>query len=93
MMRLHCLAAFAATAVASLAQDAARPPSSFGHSAHGAAYDEGPRQRPWQIEGIGHAPFPITSAHPEVQQWFDQANALMHSFWYREAERALKYRR
>lgn len=64
---------------------------SYGHSAHGAAFDEGPRQRPWKIEGIGHAPFPVTSSHPEVQQWFDQGNTLLHSFWYYEAERAFRW--
>ncbi len=67
------------------------PTGTFGHSAHGAAFDEGPRQRPWPIDGIGHAPFPVTSGHPEVQQWFDQGNALLHSFWYHEAERAFRW--
>ncbi len=29
------------------------------------------------MEGIGHAPFPITAKNPEVQTWFDQGNALL----------------
>ncbi|MCA8942821.1 MAG: redoxin domain-containing protein [Planctomycetes bacterium] len=78
-------------ATAAVAQQSPEPPPSFGHSAHGAAYDEGPRQRPWPIDGIGRAPFPITTKVPEVQRWFDQANALLHSFWYHEAERALRW--
>ena len=67
-------------------------PREYGHSSHGAAFDEGPRQRPWRIEGIGEAPFfPITTSHPDVQGWFDQGNALLHSFWYYEAERAFRW--
>ena len=63
----------------------------FGHSHRGSAFDEGPRQKPWVIEGIGKAHFPITTKNPEVQKWFDQGNALLHSFWYFEAERAFRW--
>lgn len=63
----------------------------WGHSEHGAAFDEGPRQKPWIMESIGHTPFPITTRVPEVQQWFDQGNALMHSFWFFEAERSFRW--
>ncbi|MGO4882685.1 MAG: redoxin domain-containing protein [Bryobacteraceae bacterium] len=62
-----------------------------GHSAHGAAFDIGPRQKPWIMEGIGSAPFPITTKNPEVQQWFNQGNALLHSFWFYEAERSFRW--
>lgn len=62
-----------------------------GHSAHGAAFDTGPRQKPWVMQGIGVAPFPITTKNPEVQQWFNQGNALLHSFWYYEAERSFRW--
>lgn len=73
-------------------QDGASTPTEWGHSAHGVAYDEGPRQAPWRMEGIGEAPFwPITTSVPEVQAWFDQGNALLHSFWYYEAERAFRW--
>ena len=63
----------------------------WGHSAHGKAWDEGPRSRPWLMEGIGRTPFPVTSKHPEVQQWFDQGHTLLHGFWYFEAERAFRW--
>ena len=66
-------------------------PVDKGHSAHGAAFDVGPRQKPWVMEGIGSAPFPITTKNPEVQQWFNQGNALLHSFWYYEAERSFRW--
>ncbi|MHC5003239.1 MAG: redoxin domain-containing protein [Planctomycetota bacterium] len=62
-----------------------------GHSAHGAAFDEGPRQKPWRMEGIGETHFPITTSVPEVQAWFDQGNTLLHNFWYFEAERAFRW--
>jgi peroxiredoxin/tetratricopeptide (TPR) repeat protein len=74
-----------------LAQDAADGERSWGHSAHGPAFDEGPRQKPWKMEDIGSAPFLVTTTVPEVQEWFDQGNALLHSFWYYEAERAFRW--
>lgn len=63
----------------------------WGHSRHGSAYDEGPRQKPWAMERIGSAPFPITTSVPEVQRWFDQGNALLHGFWWFEAERTFRW--
>ncbi|PYT25636.1 MAG: hypothetical protein DMG57_24335 [Acidobacteria bacterium] len=62
-----------------------------GHSFHGESFDSGPRQKPWRMTGIGEAHFPITTKNPEVQKWFDQGNALLHSFWYYEAERAFRW--
>ncbi len=62
-----------------------------GHSHQGEAFDSGPRQKPWVIERIGSAHFPITTNNPEVQKWFDQGNALLHSFWFYEAERAFRW--
>ena len=63
----------------------------LGHSLHGEAFDTGPREKPWPIPGIGVAHFPITTKDPEVQRWFDQGNALLHSFWDYEAERAFRW--
>jgi len=63
----------------------------LGHSSHGEAFDTGPREKPWIIPGIGVAHFPITTKNPEVQMWFDQGNALLHSFWDFEAERAFRW--
>lgn len=62
-----------------------------GHSKHGDAFDVGPRERPWVMEGIGATHFPITTSSPEVQKWFDQGNTLLHNFWYHEAERAFRW--
>ena len=63
----------------------------LGHSAHGDAFDEGPREKPWIMEGIGKTHFPITTSNPEVQIWFDQGHTLLHNFWYYEAERAFRW--
>jgi peroxiredoxin len=71
--------------------DDADPPVRLGHSAHGEAFDEGPRQKPWRMEGIGESHFPITTSVPEVQEWFDQGNTLLHNFWYFEAERSFRW--
>src|SRR5882762_5831605 len=63
----------------------------LGHSAHGEAFDIGPRQKPWRMEGIGKTHFAITTSYPEVQMWFDQGHTLLHSFWFYEAERAFRW--
>jgi peroxiredoxin len=62
-----------------------------GHSSHGEAFDSGPRGKPWVMEGIGKVNFPITTSKPEVQMWFNQGIALLHSFWFYEAERAFRW--
>lgn len=62
-----------------------------GHSKHGAAFDSGPRTKPYEMSGIGVAAFPITHKNPEVQKWFNQGNTLLHHFWDYEAERAFRW--
>lgn len=62
-----------------------------GHSLHGPAFDAGPRTKPYKMDGIGMAEFPITHKNPEVQQWFNQGNTLLHHFWDYEAERAFRW--
>src|ERR1700687_5402615 len=64
------------------AQTDAAKYSKAGHSMQCDAFDEGPRQKPWAMDGIGKTHFPITAKNPEVQKWFDQGNTLLHSFWY-----------
>jgi peroxiredoxin len=63
----------------------------WGRSHHGSHYDEGPRGKPWVMEGIGKTHFPITSSNPEVQKWFDQGHTLLHGFWEFEAERSFRW--
>ncbi|AIE84454.1 redoxin domain-containing protein [Fimbriimonas ginsengisoli Gsoil 348] len=43
------------------------------------------------MEGIGDTPFPVTAKNAEVQLWFNQGEALLHSFWFEEAERSFRW--
>jgi peroxiredoxin len=74
-----------------IGQTAASKAADLGHSSHGTAFDSGPRQKPWFMDGIGTAPFPITTSNPEVQKWFNQGNAMLHSFFFYEAERSFRW--
>jgi len=62
-----------------------------GHSHIGESFNEGPRQKPWDIPGAGKVTFPISHQKPETQKWFNQGVALLHSFWYYEAERSFRW--
>lgn len=62
-----------------------------GHSHMGEGFNEGPRQKPWEIPGAGRVSFPITHKNAETQKWFNQGIALLHSFWYYEAERSFRW--
>ena len=89
---MHVILLTSALALAAVPQSAEEEDvPKIGHSAHGESFDEGPRQRPWKMEDIGSTHFPITTSVPEVQEWFDQGNTLLHSFWFYEAERAFRW--
>jgi peroxiredoxin len=91
MFRSVCACLLAFTALTAQTDNSSTVLGKLGHSAHGEAFDTGPREKPWVIEGIGVAHFPITTKNPEVQKWFDQGNALLHSFWDYEAERSFRW--
>ena len=40
------------------------------------------------LEGLGNHRFSVTSAHPEVQRWFDQGLMLTYGFNHDAAERS-----
>jgi peroxiredoxin len=61
-----------------------------GHSSHGEAFNEGPRQQAYLIPGMGSVTFPVTTKRPEAQQFFTQGVAQLHSFYYFEAERSFR---
>jgi peroxiredoxin len=61
-----------------------------GHSIHGEAFNEGPRQQAYLIPGMGNVSFPVTTQVPEAQQFFTQGVAQLHSFYYFEAERSFR---
>jgi peroxiredoxin len=61
-----------------------------GHSYHGEAFNEGPRQRPYRMSGLGRSQFRISSPVPEARQFFNQGVDQLHGFWYFEAERSFR---
>lgn len=61
-----------------------------GHSQHGEAFNDGPRQAATLLEGMPEIHFPVTTKSPEAQAFFHQGVAQLHGFWYYEAERSFR---
>ena len=61
-----------------------------GHSLHGESFSEGPRRRLPLTPGCGVIRFPVTTASPEAQSYFEQGIGQLHGFWYWEAERSFR---
>jgi len=61
-----------------------------GHSYHGEAFNEGPRQSAYLMKGMGRVRFPVTTSEQEAQLFFTQGVAQLHGFWYFEAERSFR---
>jgi len=61
-----------------------------GHSYHGEAFDDGPRQAAYLMPGMGNVAFQVTTKSPEAQKFFNQGVAQLHGFWYFEAERSFR---
>jgi peroxiredoxin len=61
-----------------------------GHSMHGEAFNDGPRQAAYLMGGTGKVHLPITTKSPVVQLLFDQGLGQLHGFWYWEAERSFR---
>lgn len=66
-------------------------PDTFGHSRHGAAFDEGPRQAAYLMRGMSdQVHLPVAGLNEEAQAFFDQGLCQLHGFWYFEAERSFR---
>ena len=61
-----------------------------GHSMHGEAFNEGPRQKAELMKAMGNVSFPVTTQNPLAQKFFNQGIAQLHGFWYFEAERSFR---
>jgi peroxiredoxin/tetratricopeptide (TPR) repeat protein len=61
-----------------------------GHSLHGEAFNEGPRQRAYRVQGMGEVVFPATTSNPDAAAFVAQGVAQLHSFYYFEAERSFR---
>jgi peroxiredoxin len=61
-----------------------------GHSMHGDAFNEGPRQAAYLMGGTGRVHLPVTTRSTEAQKFFNQGIGQLHGFWYFEAERSFR---
>lgn len=61
-----------------------------GHSMHGEAFDDGPRQAAYIMGNTGNVHLDITTKVPEAQRFFDQGLGQLHGFWYYESERSFR---
>ncbi|MDX1564361.1 MAG: hypothetical protein R3236_03095, partial [Phycisphaeraceae bacterium] len=61
-----------------------------GHSYHGEAFNEGPRQKAYLMGGTGKVHFPISTESKPAQAFFNQGIGQLHGFWYFEAERSFR---
>ncbi|MFP6587775.1 MAG: hypothetical protein VB814_09025, partial [Pirellulaceae bacterium] len=52
-----------------------------GHSYHGEAFNEGPRQQAYLIPGMANVDFPITTESELAQKFFNQGISALHGFW------------
>ncbi|MGE5192374.1 MAG: alkyl hydroperoxide reductase, partial [Deltaproteobacteria bacterium] len=66
------------------------PPPAAGHSWHGEAFNEGPRQRAYLMGNTGPVHFPVSTSSPEAQKFINQGVGQLHGFWYFEAERSFR---
>ena len=69
---------------------AAEKEESFGHSYHGEAFNEGPRQEAVLMEGMGNVSFEVTTESREAQVFFNQGVGQLYGFWDFEAERSFR---
>ena len=77
-------------ATLSSASAAETEPIPEGHSVHGEAFNEGPRQSAYLMGGTGNVHFPVSTHAQLAQQLFDQGLGQLHGFWYFEAERTFR---
>lgn len=61
-----------------------------GHSFHGEAFNEGPRQAAYLMPGMGSIDFPVSTQVELTQKFIQQGVAQLHGFWYYEAERSFR---
>jgi peroxiredoxin/tetratricopeptide (TPR) repeat protein len=69
---------------------AAADASAPGKSAHGDAFNAGPRQAAVLLSGTGVVSFPVTTHSTEAQAFVTQGVGMLHGFWNVEAERSFR---
>lgn len=61
-----------------------------GHSAHGEAFNEGPRQKAYLMSGTGAVRFDVTTTVPAAADFVRQGMGQLHGYWTLEAERSFR---
>src|SRR5687768_18021955 len=61
------------------AQDSSETTPRPGHSLHGEAFDEGPRQRAYLMQGMPDLNFPVNTRSPDAQKFFNQGRSEEHT--------------
>lgn len=61
-----------------------------GHSFHGEAFNEGPRQKARLIDGTGRVKFDVTTESAEAADFVRQGMGQLWGYWYLEAERSFR---
>ena len=87
-MKFHAVVLILALPLAVLADDDGDIRA--GHSSHGDAFNEGPRQAAYLMDGMPDIDFPVTTRSDEAQRFFNQGVGQLHGFWYYEAERSFR---
>ncbi|MFT4558287.1 MAG: hypothetical protein ACI92S_003664, partial [Planctomycetaceae bacterium] len=70
--------------------DESQPGVLAGHSSHGEAFNEGPRQKAYLMEGTGKVEFDVTTKSPEAANFVRQGMGQLYGYWYLEAERSFR---
>ncbi len=61
-----------------------------GHSYHGEAFNEGPRQAAVLMPGMAKIDFDTSTKSETAQKFIQQGIAQLHGFWFLEAERSFR---
>ena len=61
-----------------------------GHSYHGEAFNEGPRQAAVLMPGMAKIRFPSSTKSETAQKFIEQGVSQLHGFWFLEAERSFR---
>ena len=61
-----------------------------GHSYHGEAFNEGPRQAAVLIDSLAPIAFPTSTSSDAAREYFLQGVSQLHGFWFLEAERSFR---
>ena len=88
MLKTFCAAALLVTLTSGVFGGEEAVP---GLSRFGEPFDEGPRLKPWRMEGLGRVEFSITTSNPRAQEWFNQGVSLLHVYFRNEAERSFRW--